>query len=700
MWRKAVRAISGEAQPSVGEMNGCYQAVQGKPLEELQASEAKYRRLLDDINDGCVVVNLEGKIVFANAKMAKILGYKLEELIGETARKFTPSEFIPHIGEIRQSLEQRRRVREHFEVTLLNMDGNRVSIEVSAKFIEYEGEPAVIGIVRDVTKRKEAEESLRESEELTRGMLESAATGIYIVQGGKFQYVSPLFEEISGYTSEELIGTYSLGYVHSEDREAARERAIANLKGESRSPYEFRFIRKDEGFVWVLEKVASIQYKGERATVGSFMDITERKQAEEALLRHTERIAVTAELTRIITSSLNIEDVYEAFADGVKRLVDFDRFSIVLVEGDRARLVAVVSAVETELRTGVIVPLEGSAAEWVVETKRTNIETDFAQERQFPADEAHLRSGLRSAIRLPLFSRGEAIGTFNLSSRRPNAYGEREQEVLEELAGRIAVAIENAQLFEEARARVEELKAAQEYLVQTERQRALAEMAGGVAHDFNNVLSVVLGRAQLALEDVKEPKLKKSLQVIEQSAYDAANMVRRLQEFTGATVGEKLETLDLNQVVKSALKMVETRRAENQVNGVKIDIDADLGEVYIVEGNPAELRGVLVNIIFNAMDALPQGGRIAVKTAREDSWVLLSISDTGTGMTEEVEKRIFDPFFTTKGSRGSGLGLSASHGIISKHGGSIEVDSTLGKGSTFYIRLPIFNGTRRKAREG
>ena len=156
MRRKAVRAISGETQPSVGAMNGCNQAVQGKPLEELQASEAKYRQLLDDINDGCIVVNLEGKIVFANAKMAKILGYKLEELIGETARKFTPSEFIPHIGEIQQSLEQRRRVRERFEVTLFNMDGNRVSVEASAKFIEYQGEPAVIAVVRDVTKRKEA----------------------------------------------------------------------------------------------------------------------------------------------------------------------------------------------------------------------------------------------------------------------------------------------------------------------------------------------------------------------------------------------------------------------------------------------------------------------------------------------------------------------------------------------------------------
>jgi signal transduction histidine kinase len=108
---------------------------------------------------------------------------------------------------------------------------------------------------------------------------------------------------------------------------------------------------------------------------------------------------------------------------------------------------------------------------------------------------------------------------------------------------------------------------------------------------------------------------------------------------------------------------------------------------------------VLVNIIFNAMDALPQGGRIAVKTAQKDSHVVLSISDTGIGMTEEVKKRIFDPFFTTKGSRGSGLGLSASLGIISKHGGSIGVDSTLEKGSTFYIRLPIFNGTRRKAGE-
>jgi signal transduction histidine kinase len=309
------------------------------------------------------------------------------------------------------------------------------------------------------------------------------------------------------------------------------------------------------------------------------------------------------------------------------------------------------------------------------------------------------KEGVQSSFAVPLLTKRFFLGAVVVAYRYHREFTSDDVDLLSSIANQIAVGIHNAQLLEEAQAKIEELKAAQEYLVQTERQRALAEMAGGVAHDFNNVLSVVLGRAQLALEDVKEPKLKEGLQIIERSAYDAANMVRQLQEFTGATVGEKLEALDLNQVVKSALKMVETRRAENQVNGVKIDIDADLDGVYTVEGNPVELRRVLLNIIFNAMDALPQGGRIAVKTAREDSCVLLSISDTGTGMTEEVKKRIFDPFFTTKGSRGSGLGLSASHGIISRHKGIIEVDSTIEKGSTFYIRLPIFNGNRRKGWE-
>ena len=249
--------------------------------EALKASQEKYRRLVEDINDGYMVLAREGNIVFANTKMAEISGYELKELIGETVFKFTLPEFMPYVQKLRERVEQGRQVRERLEGALLNKDGDRVPIEMSLKVVDYEDEPAVAVIVRDITERKRVEEALRESEELSRGMLHSAATGIYIVQDGKFQYVSPLFEQISGYTSKELIGTYSLDYVHPDDRETVRKKAIENLKGESISPYEFRFIRKDGELVWVLEKLASIQYRGQPAAIASFMDISERKRAEE-----------------------------------------------------------------------------------------------------------------------------------------------------------------------------------------------------------------------------------------------------------------------------------------------------------------------------------------------------------------------------------------------------------------------------------
>ncbi|KPJ52140.1 MAG: hypothetical protein AMJ37_03455, partial [Dehalococcoidia bacterium DG_18] len=279
-------------------------------------------------------------------------------------------------------------------------------------------------------------EKLRESQELSRGMLESAATGMYLVQDGRFQYVSPLFEEISGYRSDELIGTISLDYIHPEDRETTRKSAIENLKGESSLPHEFRFVRKDGKSVWILEKVASIEYGGKRATIASFMDVTERKRAEEELSK---------------------------------------------------------------------------------------------------------------------------------------AY--------------------------------QEVKAAQDYVVQSERLRALGEMAGGVAHDFNNILAIILGRAQLALEDVKDDKVKKGLQIIEQTALDASKTVRRLQDFARVRADRDFQMVNLNQMVESALQMVESRRAEHeQMGGVTIDISTELNKVPPVDGNSAELKEALVNIIFNAMD--------------------------------------------------------------------------------------------------
>jgi len=235
-----------------------------------------------------------------------------------------------------------------------------------------------------------------------------------------------------------------------------------------------------------------------------------------------------------------------------------------------------------------------------------------------------------------------------------------------------------------------ELKSANEHIVQSMKIRALGEMASGVAHDFNNVLAVILGRAQLALEDVRDDKIKKALQLIEQAALDAAKTVKRLQEFSRVRADRAFKTLDINQVIQDALQMVESRRIElEQTEGIAIKVEEKLGEVAPVAGEAAELREALVNILFNAIDALPNGGKITAESEQKGSWVVLSVKDIGIGIPDGIKDRMFEPFFTTKKLKGSGLGLSVTYGIVTRHGGIIEFDSEVGKGTTFYIKLPI-----------
>jgi CheY-like chemotaxis protein len=234
-------------------------------------------------------------------------------------------------------------------------------------------------------------------------------------------------------------------------------------------------------------------------------------------------------------------------------------------------------------------------------------------------------------------------------------------------------------------------------MVQAEKLRALGEMAGGVAHDFNNILAVVLGRTQLALEDVKDEKLKKDLQVIEQTAIDAATTVRRLQDFARVRVERNFEVLDLREVVESALQMAESRRVKlKEREGIDIDVESKLRDIATVEGDAAELREGLLNIIFNAMDAMPKGGKITIEAKRTKKWVTITISDTGIGIPEEIRSKIFEPFFTTRAHKGTGLGLSVTYGIIQRHRGEILVESAVGVGSTFYIKLPICEGVISK----
>jgi signal transduction histidine kinase/CheY-like chemotaxis protein len=274
-------------------------------------------------------------------------------------------------------------------------------------------------------------------------------------------------------------------------------------------------------------------------------------------------------------------------------------------------------------------------------------------------------------------------------------YSEDDVKLLTVASHQIANALDNARLYKEAHETLRELQKTQNQLLRVERLRAIGEVAAGVGHDIRNLLTVTLGRAQLALEKVKDNgKLKHDLRVIEQAALDGAEVVNRLQSFTEVGSDLSFELVDMNRILLDALQMIEPRLSQQrEIEDVTTEVIVNLGEAEPVKGKPSEIREMLTNILVNAIEAMPGGGKLTLTSRQENDSVVITIEDTGVGIASKVRKGIFEPFYTTKGPQGVGLGLSIAYGMAKKHGGDIAVSSEPGKGSTFAIRLPV---TKRK----
>ena len=235
-----------------------------------------------------------------------------------------------------------------------------------------------------------------------------------------------------------------------------------------------------------------------------------------------------------------------------------------------------------------------------------------------------------------------------------------------------------------------EAKRLHDKLTETEKLRALGELSGGVAHDFNNLLGAVLGRVQL-LRRRKFPRdVDFELSVIEKAALDGRETVRRIQEFSRTRRDKRFEPVDLAEVLRDALEITKTRwRNDAMSRNVAIDVGLESERVPPILGNASELREVFTNLILNAVDAMPHGGRIHLSCARVEDRVIARCEDTGIGMTEQIRQQLFDPFFTTKGTRGVGLGLSVVYGIVTRHEGRIDVVTAPGKGTSFTLDFPM-----------
>jgi signal transduction histidine kinase/CheY-like chemotaxis protein len=229
-----------------------------------------------------------------------------------------------------------------------------------------------------------------------------------------------------------------------------------------------------------------------------------------------------------------------------------------------------------------------------------------------------------------------------------------------------------------------------EQFSQMEKLSALGELASGVAHDFNNTLAGILGRAQLLQRCDDPEKLRRGLDIIIKTAEDGAKTVKRIQDFARQRRDHNFELVSIDQILMDASEITRPRWKNcAEASNIHITVDLHIESNAMVMGDDSELREVLVNMVFNAIDAMPEGGTLSLTTRTAGDSVIITVIDTGVGMYPEVRSKIFDPFFTTKGKAGLGLGLAVSFGIIRRHGGNIEVDSQYGKGTEFRITLPI-----------
>lgn len=228
-----------------------------------------------------------------------------------------------------------------------------------------------------------------------------------------------------------------------------------------------------------------------------------------------------------------------------------------------------------------------------------------------------------------------------------------------------------------------------EQFSQMEKLSALGELASGVAHDFNNTLAGILGRAQLMLRTDDPEKIQRGLNIIIKTAEDGAKTVKRIQDFARQRRDHDFEPVSIDQILFDVSEITRPRwKNRAEAANIQISLDLQIRSKAKVLGDESELREVLVNMVFNAVDAMPEGGQLTLAAENVGNTVVVSVGDTGTGMAPEVKSRIFDPFFTTKGKAGMGLGLAVSFGIIRRHEGSVEVESEVGTGTKFRISLP------------
>ena len=493
-----------------------------------------------------------------------------------------------------------------------------------------------------------------------RRILETSVDGIMIADSSDcIVQVNSAVEMMLGYSREELVGKYLWELIPEDEEHHNKVRdVIRDLKKKERLSGVEQVWRKRNGGLFYVEVNFSMIKDIKSNAAGSLAcirDINDRKKAEEELRRSEERYHSLVENANDAIISTDNTGTIISFNKKAERMFGYTRDeilgkSVILLSPERAR-----------------------------ERQQKMFEEFSKTNTLYIVGKTMEGAGLRKdGHEFPMEG-----STFIIEVGGENI---------------LTVLIRD----------ISDRKGMEERLLQSEKLKSLGELAGGVAHNFNNILAIILGRTQLLRRNTETPpekkerrklvqELRKSLDIIERASFDGADTVRRIQEFSRKKDedynNKNFTDVDLNEVINSTLEFTKVKWQDEAVSrGIKISIEKELDSLDPVSGNPSELREVFINLINNAIDALPEGGTIKLKTFMDNGNVVGVIKDTGVGISKDVQDKIFDPFFTTKGVQSTGLGMSVSYGIIHRHHGTIVLESAEDKGTSFTITIPRQEG--------
>jgi signal transduction histidine kinase/ActR/RegA family two-component response regulator len=442
---------------------------------------------------------------------------------------------------------------------------------------------------------------------------------------------------------------------------------------------------------------------------GFITDITERQLAAERVQSQIQRLALLSQITRAISERQDLPSIIHVAIRSIEDNLPIDFGCVCLYHREQHALsVAGVGAKSAALATelalakNATIPIDENGlarcvrGEVVYEPDTRDVASPFPQRLA--------RGGLRALVIAPLRVESSVFGVLIAARHEASSFSSTDCEFLRQLSEHVALAANSAQIYAALQAAYDELRQTQQAALQQERLRALGQMASGIAHDINNAISPIslYTESLLSKDPTLSQRAREYLTTIQHAIHDVAQTVSRMREFYRPREPQlALAPVNLNHLVEQVADLTKARWFDMpQQRGDVIDLRRELeADLPIVLGVESEIREALINLIFNAVDAMPKGGVLTLRTRviegpdrgkpLERRRVAVEVIDTGIGMSEETRRRCLEPFFTTKGERGTGLGLAMVYGTAKRHGAEIQIDSARGRGTTMRLLFAV-----------